>query len=78
VASSKRPRLRATAPVKAPRSWPKSSLSMSSLGMAAQFTFTKGPLARGERRWIGPGDELLAGAGLAGDEHPHAGLARPC
>ena len=34
------------AEVKAPRSWPKSSLSISSEGMAAQLTSTKGPEAR--------------------------------
>ena len=39
----------ARAPVKAPLVWPKSSLSISSSGMAAQFTSTKGPLAR--RLW---------------------------
>ena len=36
----------------APFSWPKSSLSMSSRGMAAQLTFTNGPSARGLRRWM--------------------------
>ena len=37
------------APVKAPRSWPKSSLSRSSAGNAAQFTLTNGRSFRGER-----------------------------
>src|SRR5258708_37793895 len=41
-AASKRPTLRATAPVKAPLSWPKSSLSSNPRGIAAQFSFTKG------------------------------------
>jgi hypothetical protein len=46
-ACSKKPRFLACAPVNAPRSWPKSSLSMSSRGMAAQLTFTNGrPCAR--------------------------------
>jgi hypothetical protein len=40
-AASKRPTLRSTAPVKAPLSWPKSSLSNSPTGMAAQFSVTK-------------------------------------
>ena len=40
-ASSKRPVLRAMAPVNAPFSWPNNSLSSSPRGMAAQFTFTK-------------------------------------
>ncbi len=35
-----------TAPVKAPRSWPKSSLSSNCSGMAAQLTATNGPLWR--------------------------------
>ena len=43
---------RATAPVKAPFSWPKNSLSMRSRGIAVQFTATKGRSRRGERRWI--------------------------
>ena len=36
--------------------------------MAAQLTCTKGPRARGEQRVDGAGDQLLAGAGFAGDE----------
>ena len=39
---AKRPMRMRMALVKAPFSWPKSSLSRSSLGMAAQFTGTKG------------------------------------
>ena len=42
----------ACAPVNAPRSWPKSSLSMSSRGMAAQLTLTNGASLRGLRRWM--------------------------
>ena len=52
AASSKRPARSRTAPVKAPRTWPKSSLSRSSPGRAPQFTATKGPARRGERAWI--------------------------
>ena len=37
----------AVAPVNEPFSWPKSSVSISSVGMAAQFTFTKGPPEKG-------------------------------
>src|SRR5207253_1898183 len=48
-ASSKRPRLALTAPVKAPLAWPNSSLSMSCSGIAPQLTATKGRSARGER-----------------------------
>jgi len=43
-ACSKRPRRVVCAPVKAPRSWPKSSLSSRSFGMAAVLMATKGPL----------------------------------
>ena len=45
-ASSKRPRRRAWALVKAPRSWPNSSLSTSVSGRAVQLTATKGWAAR--------------------------------
>ena len=57
-------RLGAMAPVKAPLSWPKSSLSSRPGGMAAQLSLTNGPSRGG---WLvdRPGDELLAGAGLA-------------
>jgi hypothetical protein len=50
-ASSKRPSFRFTAPVKAPRSWPKSSDSSSASGMAAQEMVTKGPAARRLPAW---------------------------
>ena len=45
-AASKRPTRRASAPVKAPFSWPNSSLSTSSRLIAAQFTATKGACLR--------------------------------
>ena len=51
-ASSKRPSRRATAPVKAPFTWPKSSLSSSSSGMAPQLTATNGRSARRLLQWI--------------------------
>ena len=38
--------------MKAPRTWPKSSDSISSAGMAPQFTATKGMAARGESSWM--------------------------
>jgi hypothetical protein len=41
-----RPSLSAWAPVKLPFLWPKNSLSISSAGIAPQFTGTNGPLAR--------------------------------
>ncbi len=51
-ASSKRPLRVATAPVNAPFSWPNSSLSSSSAGIAPQLTATKGRLRRGLASWI--------------------------
>ena len=45
--SSSRPSLRSTAPVNAPRSWPKSSLSTSCGGRLAQSIFRKGASRRG-------------------------------
>jgi hypothetical protein len=41
-----------SAPVKAPRTWPKSSLSSSVSGIAAQFTETSRPLRRSLALWI--------------------------
>ena len=51
-ATSNRPRFLAIAPVNAPRSWPNSSLSISSGGIAAQLTFTNAPALTEELRWI--------------------------
>jgi hypothetical protein len=51
-ASAKRPGLRWMAPVNAPFSWPKSSLSASVAGMAPQFTFTITASRRRLRVWI--------------------------
>ena len=51
-ASSKQPMRRSAAPVKAPRSWPKISLSINVSGMAEQLMATNGPVARGESLWI--------------------------
>src|SRR5690242_15202885 len=51
-AISKRPLRAAIAPVKEPFSWPKSSDSSSSEGMAPQLTATKGRLRRGLRSWM--------------------------
>ncbi len=52
LARSNLPRRCLVAPVKAPASWPNISLSMSSLGTAAQFIFSSGPLARLLARWM--------------------------
>jgi len=51
-AASNRPVRLETAPVKAPRTWPKSSLSSRLSESAPQLTRTNGPLPRGERAWI--------------------------
>ena len=50
-AISNLPGLRATAPVKAPFSWPKSSVSSSVSGIAAQLMATNGASARGLSAW---------------------------
>jgi hypothetical protein len=65
LARSNFPRRCLVAPVKAPASWPKSSLSMSSLGSAAQLSFSSGPFARGRERVDRARDELLPGPALA-------------
>ena len=62
-----------SAPVKAPRSWPNSSLSISSSGMAAQLTATNGPRGALAAQVDGLGDQLLARAALARDQHPRIG-----
>ena len=75
-ASSNRPRRRATAPVNAPRSWPNSSDSISSSGMAAQLTSTNGPSRARRLRVDGARDQLLARAALAVDEDAPVGRRR--
>ena len=72
-ASSKRPLRALTAPVNDPLAWPKSSLSSSVSVMAAQLTGTNGPLGALAVGVDGLGDELLAGAALARDEHDGVG-----
>ena len=60
---------RATAPVNAPFSWPNSSLSSSVSGRAAQLTVMNGRFCAGAVVVDRPGHQLLAGAGLARDQH---------
>jgi hypothetical protein len=67
-------RLSPLAPVKAPASWPNSSDSISSAGMAAQLTATKGPLAARGEVVQAARDDFLAGAGLALEDHICAGM----
>ena len=52
LAYSNFPMVRVWAPVKAPFSWPNISLSISSGGMAAQLTATKGPFFLLPWRWM--------------------------
>ena len=70
-ASRKRPGRASIAPVKAPRSWPNSSLSSRSRGIAAELTATKGPALRALAACSAARDQLLAGAALAGHQHRH-------
>ena len=51
-ATSKSPFLLATAPVKAPRTWPKRFDSSRSVGIEPELTVTKGAPERGECVWI--------------------------
>ena len=67
-ASSNSPGLCSVAPVKAPRTWPNSSLSNSVSTTAEQLTVTKRRSRRGPGLVQRARDQLLAGAGLAGDE----------
>ena len=68
-AISRRPGLRATAPVNAPLSWPNSSDSTSSLGRLAQSIFRKRRVVA-RAALVNPARELiLARAALAGDQN---------
>ena len=62
-----RPCLSATAPVKLPFLWPNSSLSISSVGIAPQFTGHERPVAARAGVMDQVRHQLLAGAGLAID-----------
>ena len=53
----------------APFSWPNSSLSISSVGIAAQFTLTNGPAGKRAFGVDVRGQQFLAGAGFAGQQH---------
>ena len=77
LASSNLPMRRATAPVKAPFSWPNSSDSSRFSGIAAQLTEMNGWLARAALAVDVARHHLLAGAGLAGDQDAGIGRARP-
>ena len=68
-ASSKTPMRRSWAPVNAPFSWPKISLSSSVSGIAAQLMATNGNVARGLSSWIVCATSSLPVPGLARDQH---------
>ena len=72
-AASNAPARAATAPVNAPRAWPNSSPSSRARRSAPQSTTTNGP--RGARRRVvdRARHQLLAGAGLALDQHRRVG-----
>jgi hypothetical protein len=57
--------------VKAPRSWPKTSLSISVSGIAAALTATNGPFGTRAQTVNGPGNELLSGTAFAGHDDGH-------
>ena len=69
LANSNLPGLCWMAPVKAPVSKPNSSDSSSSVGSAAQFTFTNGLSWRSDGGVQRARDQFLAGAALAADQH---------
>ena len=70
-ASSNLPGFSAVAPVKAPRSWPNSSLSSSSAGQRRAVHLDERPAAAPAARVDLPRDDLLARAGLAQQQHRH-------
>ena len=76
LACSISPARAAAAPVNAPRAWPNSSFSSSESVSAAQFSATNALLGAGAAGVDRARDELLARAGLAGDEH-RAGAPPP-
>ena len=75
-ATSNLPRRSATAPVNAPRTWPNSSLSISSSGNRRAVDFDEGVVAAAAQRVNGPRDQFLAGAVLAVNQHAAVGRRR--
>ena len=61
------------APVKAPRSCPNSSDSISGSGSAAQLIARNGPAARGEASWMKRAITSLPVPGLAVEQHGRVG-----
>ena len=75
-ASSKRPFLSRIAPVKAPFTWPNSSLSSSDSGSAPQLTGTNSLLGARPLVVDGGGHQLLARAALALDQDGHVDVGQ--
>ena len=73
-ASLNLPSFSPTAPVNAPATWPNSSLSSSVSGSAPQATSTNGLSRRAAAAVDGPGNQRLAGAAFAGDQHGGLGV----
>ena len=69
VRDLEQPGFAVVAPVKAPFSWPNSSVSSSSRDRPAQFRSTNGSRARGPLLVQPARQHALAGAGLAVDQH---------
>ena len=72
-AISKRPLRSCRASVNAPRTWPNISLSKSDDGDAAEIDLDERPAGTPAVAMDRFGDELLAGAALAGDQHRRVG-----
>ena len=72
-ATSNSPTRCSSAPVKLPLRWPNNSLSIRLSGNAPQLMATNGISAAVALVVDRPGDQFLAGAGFAGDEHRRIG-----
>ena len=75
-ATSNLPRRSATAPVNAPRTWPNSSLSISSSGNRGAIDFDECRRPPAAQRVDGARDHLLAGPVFAIDQHAAVGRRR--
>ena len=76
-ASSNTPTRSATAPVNAPRAWPKSSDSTRSSGSAAQLSVQNGRSRRGPPRWTARATSSLPLPLSPFDQHGERGVRRP-
>ena len=76
-AASNLPIFRSVAPVNAPRSWPNNSLASSSADRRRTVQADEDVIAAGAGIVDGPGDQLLAHAAFAADEHGGVAGRRP-